>query len=207
MVGVVGDVLHQSLSDEPQPTFYASAFQFPQRSIKLIARVADPSAAARVEQALLTANPDAALSHLGTMTSLLRRAEADSRFRALLVAVFAALATLLAAVGLFGVTSRAVASRSRELGIRAALGATAQGLQSLILREGFRCLAVGIVLGLVGAGAAARTIGHLLFQVRPDDPQAYLLSTLVISTACLFAAWIPARRVSRIEPREVMAED
>ena len=119
------------------------------------------------------------------MTDLMRSSEADDRFRALLMSTFAVLATLLAAVGIFGVTVRAVAARSREIGIRTALGARADGLIRLV----------------------ASLIGPLLYGIDSRDPRTYIAVAALSLAVCLFAAYVPARRVTSISPIEVIGNE
>ncbi len=141
------------------------------------------------------------------MTDLMRSSEADDRFRALLMSTFAVLATLLAAVGIFGVTVRAVAARSREIGIRTALGARADGLIRLVVRDGLVSALAGTAAGLVGAYWAASLIGHLLYGIDSRDPRTYIAVAALSLAVCLFAAYVPARRVTSISPIEVIVNE
>jgi ABC-type antimicrobial peptide transport system permease subunit len=160
-----------------------------------------------MRQAIWALDPATSITDAGVMSVLMRDSEADDRFRALLVRTFAALATALAAVGIFGVTARGVATRTRELGIRAALGATGGGLVRLVVREGLASAAAGIALGLLGARAAAGGIRHLLFGVDPHDSGIFARVAVLALAVCVVAAWIPARRATRIDPRQAIAEE
>ena len=209
VVGVVGDVHQKTLGAAPQPTFYRSLLQRPRARLYLAARTAgDPAAVIpSMRRAIWALGPTTSITEAGVMTALIRDSEADDRFRALLMRTFAALATLLAAVGIFGVTARGVAGRTRELGIRAALGATGGGLVRLVVREGLTSAAAGVVLGSAGAWAAAAAVRHLLFGVDPHDPGIYARVVALALAVCVVAAWIPARRATRIDPRRAIAEE
>ena len=104
-------------------------------------------------------------------------------------------------------TARAVSARARELGIRSALGAEANGLIRLVLKDGLLSAALGLALGLVAALWASRLIGHLLFEIDPRDPLTFLGAAALSLTVCIIAAYLPARRVTKIEPMDVLAEE
>ncbi len=209
IVGVVGDVLHQALGDDTIATFYASAYQVAQHTMQLIVRTTgEPSTVLpTLRERLVAIHPNIAIREAGTMTNLMKESASDAHFRAVLLGTFATLATLLAVIGIFGVTARSIAARSRELGIRSALGAPLRALELLVLRDGLASALLGVVGGLLGAIVAARWIGHLLFEVPPLDPLTYAGATVLATTVCLIAAYLPARKIARIQPREVMTDD
>ena len=207
IVGVAEDVRHQSLGSPPEPTFYAPLRQVPRDEFVLLLRGEDPGAAIlEVRAALSAAFPDLPVEPIGPIKSLMRSSEADDRFRAVLVGTFAALATLLAGIGVFGVTARSVSARRRELGIRATLGARVGALRALVLRDGLRSAAIGLVLGLFGAAAAARVIAHFLFGVSPHDPVAFAGAAALSGLVFFAAAYFPAARVTRIDPARIVSE-
>jgi predicted permease len=209
VVGVVGDVRQRALGAPVEATFYTSVRQLTGASLSIAVRTtADPAAAVPALRAAIRAvDPDIPITEATTMRVLMRESEADDRFRALLMWTFAGLATALAAVGIFGVTARAVASRSHELGIRTALGARAAGLVGLVIRDGLPSVLAGTLGGLVGAYWLASLIGHLLYGVGARDPATYGSVAGLVVLVCLAAAYLPARRVTRISPSEVIAEE
>jgi ABC-type antimicrobial peptide transport system permease subunit len=141
------------------------------------------------------------------MDELMGAAESNDKFRAALMLVFAGLATLLAAVGVFGVTARGVAQRTREMGIRTALGAKGSELVSLALRGGMASAVLGTGLGLLAAYWASGLISHLLFGIEGHDPLTFTgVGTLLLSVS-LLASYLPAKRVTRIHPMEIIAEE
>ena len=209
VVGVVGDVRQKALGSPVEPTFYVSTGQMSRSSMDLVVRTAGDTGAAlpALHEAIWAFDPDIPISAPAAMTELMRRSEADDRFRALLMWTFAVLATLLASVGVFGVTARAVAARSREIGIRTALGAGADGLIRLVLRDGLISALVGTALGLVGAYWTASVIGHLLYGIGGRDPLTFVGVAALAIAVCLMAGYLPARRVTRISPMEVLADE
>ncbi len=209
VVGVVGDVRQKALGSPVEPTFYVSTGQMSRRSLDLVVRTAGDAGAALpvLHEAIWSFDSDIPISASAAMTDLMRTSEADDRFRALLMWTFAVLATLLASVGVFGVTARAVAARSREIGIRTALGARADGLIRLVLRDGLVSALVGTALGLVGAYWTASVIGHLLYGIGGRDPLTFVGVAALTIAVCLLAAYVPARRVTAISPMDVLADE
>jgi putative ABC transport system permease protein len=209
VVGVVGDVRQKALGSPPEATFYVSTGQLSRRSMDVVARTAGDAADAMpaLREAIWSFDPDIPISAPATMTELVRASEADDRFRALLMWTFAAWAVVLASVGLFGVTARAVGSRSRELGIRSALGARSSSLIRLVVRDGVASSLAGTALGIVGAYWLSSLIGHLLYEVDSHDPVTFAGATGLSVIVCLAAAYTPARRVTAIAPMEVISEE
>lgn len=206
VVGVVDDVRQKALGAEPQPTFYRPLAQRPPARVHLAVRVAgDPRDALQaLQRAVWSVDPSISIASTGVMSRLMRDSEADDRFRALLVTTFAVLATVLAAVGIFGVTARGVASRRLELGIRSALGAGAPRLLVLVLRDGMTSALAGVGLGLILAWSVAGGLAGMLYGVEPRDPKVFATVALLALGVCLLASWIPARRATRTDPREAM---
>jgi PAS domain S-box-containing protein len=160
VVGVVGDVRHRTLGAPVEPTIYRTVLQAPARRLYLVARTAaDPSGVLfALQRAIWSLDPGTPITELGEMKSSMRNSEAGDRFRAILMWTFAGLAGVLAAVGIFGVTARAVAGRAREIGLRSALGAQRSSIIALVLRESMAGAAFGLVIGLVGAFWTSRLI-------------------------------------------------
>jgi predicted permease len=209
VVGVVGDVRHRTLGAPPEPTIYRTTAQASSRRLYLVARAGgDPaSLIPALQRAIRAVDPAIPLSEAGVMTALVGDAEADDRFRAVLMWTFAAIAVVLTAVGIVGVTARAVSARAPELGIRTALGASPSGLIRLVLTDGLLSSLVGIGLGLVGAAWASGTIRHLLYDVDARDPLTYAATLVFAVAVCLLAAYVPARRIARLDPASAIAEE
>jgi ABC-type antimicrobial peptide transport system permease subunit len=138
------------------------------------------------------------------MTDLLERSVAQSRFNALLLGIFAGMALLLAAIGIYGVISYGVSIRTQEIGVRMALGADRRSVVSMVLRESLKLAAFGLGAGLVLALALTRLIATLLFGVRTADPGVYAAITLVLFGTALLATLLPARRASALEPMQAL---
>jgi len=137
---------------------------------------------------------------VATMEELLSRSTLQRRFNMTLLAVFAALALILAGVGIYGVMAYAVTERRREIGIRMALGAQASDTLKLVISQGMRLTLVGVALGLMGAFALIRLMKNLLFDVRPADPLTFIVIALLLTSVALLACWIPARRATKVDP-------
>jgi putative ABC transport system permease protein len=198
IVGVVGDVTEHNLDGTPTYDVYGSGGWTPY----LVVRTAfDPaSVATAVAAEVHKIDPTLPITDVTTMEELFTATVAARRFSMLLLSVFAGLALVLAAVGIYGVMSYAVSQRTQEIGIRVALGAQAGEIQRMIIGRGARLALAGTLLGLAGALGAGRLIASMLYRVRPVDPGIFLgVSGLLIAVA-LLACWIPARRAMRVDP-------
>jgi len=203
IVGVVGDVHYNGLDAPDEPTMYTPYEQdswWPSMFLVLrtdadFASTAD--AVRRVVQGLDAELPVAAVQN---MDELLSRSVAEPRFRTTLIGLFAGVAVLLAALGAYGLLSYAVRQRTREMGIRLALGAQRRDVLGLVLRDGMRLAAIGSLLGLGGALFLGRLLSGMLYGVAATDPGTYLAVTALILLVALLACFIPARRATRVEP-------
>jgi predicted permease len=206
VVGVVGDVRHKTLGAPAEPTIYRTIAQAPSRRLYLVARTVSEAGAVipALHRAIWALDADTPITESGVMVSLMQNSEADDRFRTLLMWTFGAFAAVLASVGIFGVTARAVAAREREMGIRSALGAQGSSLVMLVMRERLAWAALGIAIGLVGAFWASRFIQALLYGLEAWDPVTYVVVVLLMVAVCLVAGYVPARRVTRIGVAEVV---
>ena len=157
-----------------------------------------------IRNAMAELDSQQALAEVKPMTELLERSVAQSRFNALLLAIFAGIALLLAAIGIYGVISYGVSVRTQEIGLRMALGADRGSVVTMVLRESLKLAASGLGAGLVLALALTRLIASLLFGVRSADPGVYLAISLVLFVAALMATWLPARRASALEPMQAL---
>ncbi len=202
VVGIVGDVRDDELGVGPRPEFYASLAQAPLSQFHVAIRTAGPpdrlSDAVRAEVGRL--DPEIVVHGLSSFEAIVSRSVARPRFTARLLLLFAGMALLLSAVGIYGVIAFAVSQRTREIGIRMALGADRRSVRHLVLADGMRLALAGLVLGLVGAFAASRLLSGLLFEVEPADPATHAAVALILLSVALLACWIPARRASRVEP-------
>jgi putative ABC transport system permease protein len=202
IVGVVGNIRHFALDTEPPPAMYISNHQFPSRRLAFTLRTrGDPlSAAGAVRSALAELDPKLAPSRLQTMESLVNNSVAQERITSFLVMSFAAVALLLAAVGLYGVMSFTVAQRTHEIGVRMALGADAGSVVGLVVRQGMLLATAGIAIGVGGALGFTRLLRSILFGIGNGDIPTYLAVSVLLSLIALLATWVPARRASRVDP-------
>jgi len=202
----VGDVKYSGLDAPPEPTLYKPYFEpgwaSLSREMFIVIRMnADPKVVAPAFRSTVRSmDANLPVSDIRTMNELLSKSVAQPRFRTLILGVFAAVALLLAVVGIFGVMSYLVGRRTRELGLRMALGATHQNVLRMILREGLSVVLIGIGLGLVEALLLARWIKSLLFGIAPADPVTFLSVGILLTLVALAACYIPARRAVRVDP-------
>jgi predicted permease len=204
IVGVVGNVLKDSLEQEPQAEMYmlAAGKATMRREVYLVMRTAgDPVAHADSVRNLVTElRPDAAVEALEPLSAQLATSVAQPRFAATVLLSFAGVALLLAAVGLYGVLSYSVARRQREIGVRSALGATQSRLVRMIVREGVTVTVIGLAIGVVLAAGATRFMQSLLVGVPPIDPWSFGAAALALLLVAIVASTVPARRALRVEP-------
>jgi putative ABC transport system permease protein len=158
------------------------------------------SVGSEIRRAVHDVAPRLPVYDMQTMTERTAVATAQARFRAVLLTAFAITALSLAVIGIYGVLSFAVTARTREIGIRIALGAERARVQRLVIGEGIGLVCVGAIVGLAGALAATRVLRTFLFDLTPGDPVTYVAIVLVLGMAALLASWIPARRASRVDP-------
>ena len=208
IVGVVGDVKHAGLAAEARPMVYWPHPVLVYGGMTLVVRTgSDPAAAApMLERAIQAIDKDQPLSDVRTMEQWIGASLARERFASMLLLLFAALALTLAAIGIYGVMSYVVGQRTTEMGIRAALGATAPDLRRLILRDGARLLLVGLAIGLPLALAGSRALRSLLYETPAADPATFAVVLGVLAAATLFASWLPARRAARVAPAEALRQ-
>jgi ABC-type antimicrobial peptide transport system permease subunit len=160
--------------------------------------------AASIRDAVRQADSRVAVTAVDVVESLIRRSFAEERLRTALITLFGSMAAVLAAVGMYGVTARAVSRRTREVGIRVALGATVRGVMGLILRHTLSSVAAGIVIGVALAAALTRLLEPYLFGISVSDPITYAGILVFLGVISLGATWVPARRAGRIEPASVL---
>jgi len=202
IVGVVGNVRYDSLIDESPPAVYFPHSDLTYSFMTLVVRTdGEPSAIApAVLREIRTLEPNQPVSNVRTMNQVMSEWVARSRFNTLLLGLFAGLATLLSAVGIFGVMNYSVALRTREIGLRLAIGAQPRQVLLLILKQGFWLTIVGVVLGLVAAFGLTRLLSGLLFGVSAVDVTTFATISLLLVFVSLLACYLPARRAMRIDP-------
>ncbi|HVO12426.1 MAG TPA: ABC transporter permease [Vicinamibacteria bacterium] len=202
VVGVVGDVKERGLAAEHPPEIYVPYAQFPVHSMDLVLRtsVEPRSLAPVVERVVHGLDPQLPVAGVATLDQILARSVSEPRFYMLLLGCFAGVALFLAALGLFGVMSYAVSQRTRELAVRMALGARRGELLKMVLRDAALLSAVGVGAGLLGALLASRAIAAMLFALSPTDPATLAAVAALLLAVALLAAWLPARRATRVDP-------
>jgi putative ABC transport system permease protein len=209
IVGVVADEKQDGMDRPAEPTEYAPLAQRLQNPLTFVIRTAvDPQAAYAAARAQVAAvDKDLALTETATLEDVVDRSMADAKFRTTLLAGFAGIALLLAALGIYGVLAYFVSQRSRELGIRLALGARPGALFRMVVGQGMRPVAAGALVGLSGAVAVTTLMQSLLFGVTAVDPAAFGVAAAALALIALAACAIPARRATRVDPLTALRED
>ena len=208
VVGVVADVRSQGLDSEPRKQVYLPLRQNPVAGMAVVARAeSDPMAVARVlQRTIWKVDAEQAIYDLSTMDQILARAVFLPRLSMTLLASFAFAALLLAALGLYGVLSYSVTQRTREIGLRMALGASGGSTVALVVRNSLILIAAGVGLGLVAAAILARSMSGILYGVGPFDLPAFTIAALVLVSAGVGASLLPARRATRVDPIVALRE-
>ncbi|MFW6175653.1 MAG: ABC transporter permease, partial [Acidobacteriota bacterium] len=205
VVGIVGDVLYDAPDKGVMPEVYLSMHQQEGGSKIFVRAAGEPMALLAPARALLARlDPDVPLYGARTLADQEARATADTRVLGGLLAVFAALALLLAATGVWAVVAHTVVRRTRELGLRVALGAVPGSVVALVVRQGAGPAVTGVALGIALAWAGGRALQGLLYEVSPTDPVTLAAGALFLLAVSAAAAWLPARRATRIDPMEAL---
>jgi putative ABC transport system permease protein len=203
VVGVVGDSRHNSLAEETAPEFYVPHTQEIERRMDIVLRTATVKITgldASVSKVVKGLDKDVYVPKLQPLEELLGRSLAQPRFNMILLGVFAAVAMMLAAIGIYGVIAYGVAQRTKEIGIRMALGAQRGDMLSMVLRQGLILVAAGIAIGFIASLGATRLLRTLLFGVAANDFSIYAIVVLLLAAAAFLASYIPARRAMRVDP-------
>jgi putative ABC transport system permease protein len=181
---------------------YRPFAQQPWRSVFVVARTSgDPEAlAALLGREIAAVDRAITIADVSTLDAVLADVTSQPRFRTLLLCVFAGMAIAIAAVGLYGVIASSVSQRTREIGVRMALGADRRRIRMMVLREGARLAVLGGAVGAVAAYGMSRLLAHLLYGIAPNDPTSFALATAGVMVVGLGASYIPARRASRADP-------
>lgn len=206
VVGVVGDILDDGLDSDPEPRFYLSYDQKPRTfGAVIMATSVDPMSLVAAARREVAATDDRIpITEINTLDGLIRESVATPRAVSALAMIFGLLALLLAAVGIYGVMAYSVTERTREIGVRTALGAKAGDVTGMILARSLRMCLVGAVGGLVLVLVFGQIVASLLFGVTPRDPLTFLLTFVVLGGVALLAAWVPAHQASRVDPMVAM---
>ncbi|MGA8035546.1 MAG: ABC transporter permease [Candidatus Acidiferrales bacterium] len=204
IVGVVGDVKQASLAVTNDDAFYIANAQWqwfdPAQSL-VVRTHADPaSLTSAVKQAIWSVDKDQPIVRVSTMAAIVAGSEAQRRFAFVLFEFFGLVSVLMAAVGIYGILSGGVTERTREIGVRAAFGASPRNILRLIMGQGMALAAIGVAIGVAGALAASRLLVTLLFGVTPLDPYTYACVTLLLLAVAAIACYLPARRAMRLNP-------
>jgi predicted permease len=211
IVGVVGDVRHTSLAAGIDDAFYMTSAQgwFADNPMSLVVRVNGDAAALvpAIKKAIWGVDKDQPITRVVTMDALVAASEAERRFALIVFEAFALVALALAAAGIYGVLSGSVTERTREIGVRSALGASRADILALVIRQAMTLTGIGVMIGIAGAIAASRALISLLFGVSRLDPITYCGVIALLAAVAALAAWMPAWRAARVDPvRALRAE-
>jgi putative ABC transport system permease protein len=208
VVGVVRNIKHDGLDVDGVPHVYVPLNQFVGRSLSLALRTSLPASTleAQIRGAIQSVDPGLPVFSVTSIDEVLNASLASRRFAANLVAGFAAVALLLASIGIYGLLAYMVGQRSREIGLRMALGAGRGDVLKLILQKGVALAIAGIVAGLIVAALSASFMAILLYGVRPRDPGVFMLVSLLLLVVAIAASYIPARRATKVDPMAALRE-
>jgi putative ABC transport system permease protein len=202
IVGVVGHVKRYGLDGKIKEQYYFPQAQRTQSTVSLLIRsTSNPaSLVPAVRDAIHEVDKDQPIYRVMTMEEVVSNSVAQKRFSMLLLAIFAAVALLLAAVGIYGVMSYSVTQRTHEIGIRMALGANQSDVMKMVIRQGMTVTLIGVAIGLTGAFLVMRFISSLLFGVSSYDPMTFVVIPLILAGVALAACFVPARRATKVDP-------
>ncbi len=202
VVGIVGDVKERGLAEEKPPELYVPYAQVPIQTMDVVLRtqVTPRALVPAVEKVVRELDPELPVARVATLDEVVARSISEPRFYMVLLGAFAAMAVFLAALGIFGVLSYSVVQRSREIGIRVALGAHPRDVLRMVLGHAATLAVIGVLVGLAGALALSRAIGSLLFELSPTDPLTLGSMAVLLGAVALVASYLPARRATRVDP-------
>jgi putative ABC transport system permease protein len=207
IVGIVGNVKHRGLDIADSPELYIPVFQplfadgYVPPLYVAVRTVNDPALAGGVMRGEVAAiDRDQPVYSLLTMDQRIADSVAPRRFNMFILGLFASLALVLAAIGIYGIMAFSVAQRTHEIGVRMALGASGSDVLKLVLSNGFKLALIGIVVGLLAAFAATRVLSSLLYGVSATDPAIFIIDAMLLAVAALLACYIPARRATKVDP-------
>jgi predicted permease len=211
VVGVVADIHQRGLAGDLQPMIYAPFQQDGSgfvRFVSFVVRTATPASVSEgIRAEIRRAAPDLPIESTMTLDEAVAASVAQPRFRMVLLGLFAMAATLIATCGIYGLMAYAVTQRRREIGVRMALGAQRGDVLRLVLTRALGIVVAGLVVGLAGAAAVTRVLRVFLFEVKPIDPIAFIIVTLLLMVVGLMAAWLPAHRAAKTDPMEALRSE
>jgi putative ABC transport system permease protein len=201
IVGIVGDTRDYGLEAKPRPTVYVNLRQRPrpQASVAMLTS-GDTGSIVRAARGIVRQLAPEIPARFRTLSEVVSASLGSRRFNAILIGCFGITAIVLAVTGVFGVMAYSVSRRTREIGVRLALGADSGDVRWMVLRQGLRTILTGVAIGTAGSLALARTVQSLLFGVSASDPLTFVSVTLVLVGAALLACYVPARRATRVDP-------
>jgi putative ABC transport system permease protein len=205
VIGVVGDVKHSGLNQPTDPAVYTPFSQSDEAwkrfmTLAIRARNAPPGLVEEVKKQIWSVDGQIPVGDVRAMDELIAVSLAQQRFNMFLLGLFAALALILAAVGIYGAMSYSTSQRTHEIGIRTALGAQRRDVLRLVMNEGAKIALFGIAFGIAGALALTRLMASLLFEVKPTDPVTFAAVGILLALVTLVACYLPARRAMRVDP-------
>jgi len=202
IVGVVADVNNMELKEQPEPEIYFSSLQSPFEAMSIVIRssVEPGSLAGAVRGAVAEVDKTVPVADIETMDRIVTESVMQPRFNMVLLGLFSAIALVLSAAGIYGVTSYTVTQRTHELGIRLALGAQLGDVLRLILKQGLAVILIGVAIGLAAAFVLTRLLRTLVFGISTNDPLTFIGITLLLSVVALIACYMPARRATKVDP-------
>jgi hypothetical protein len=208
VVGIVADVRSSGVHTRPRPTAFVSYWQIPWPALHVVVHAPGGGVTAdRMKRAVAAIDPSVPVGDVTTLEAVVGRAVAQPRYEATLLTIFGALAGILAVVGCYGVMAHSVAQRTREIGVRMALGATRHAVAGAVLARGARMVGVGLGAGLLLAVGLTRVLERSLYGVSPTDPATFVGATAVLALVSLLATWLPARRAAAVEPVRTLKEE
>jgi predicted permease len=208
VVGVVKNIKHDGLDIDGVPHIFVPLYQNGDRQLAVVLRTSLPATSLepRIRSEIQSIDPGVPVFNISSMNEVIERSLASRRFSAGLVGAFAGLALLLASIGIYGLLAYMVGQRSREIGLRMALGAERADVLKLFLRKGIVLACVGIAAGVIFSASAAPIMASLLYRVRPHDPAVFLIVPLLLLAVAVVASYIPARRATKVDPMFALRE-
>ena len=209
IVGLVGDVRQTAVDEAPTPHIYGSVLQVFRVKVNLVVRTREEPALMirRIEDAIRSIDPQQTITAAFTMSDALGEAVARPRLLTVLLGLFGAMGLILGALGIYGVLAYLVTQRTREIGVRIALGAQTRSVLGMVVRSGLKLASLGVAIGLIGAFALTRLMQGVLYGVTPNDPLTFMAVAVVLLGVAAFASWLPALRAARVDPLVALRAD
>ncbi|HKG22871.1 MAG TPA: FtsX-like permease family protein, partial [Blastocatellia bacterium] len=202
IIGVVANVMNEDMDDPAEPHVYFPFAQSPVLAMTLVIRAesSPTQVVGAVRDAVAALDPNQPVSNIKTMHQVIEERSSSKRLMTWMLAIFALIALLLAAVGIYAVMSYVVAQRTHEIGVRMALGAEPRDIFRLVVGQGAILITIGVVLGLGGAFVLTRAMAEILYGVTVTDPITFIAISLLLASVALLACYVPARRATRVDP-------